>query len=64
MKTRGKALALLALSMFLAWGCATVSPPAGEHEEELTTEEKAALEEQKIQERIEMRGYFGDGDSE
>jgi PBP1b-binding outer membrane lipoprotein LpoB len=54
-KTRDKALAMLLLSAFLASGCAAISPPALEQEEELTSEERATLEEQK---RVEKWDHF------
>jgi hypothetical protein len=55
MKTARTMLALLLLSVFVATGCATISPPAGEHEEELTSEETAAFEKKLAEEREDLR---------
>jgi hypothetical protein len=61
MKTRDKALAVLLLSAFLTSGCAAISPPALEQEEELTSEERAILEEEKRVEKWEtFRMYDSD----
>jgi hypothetical protein len=53
MKTGIKTLAMLLLSVLLASGCATISPPAVEQEEELTSAGRATLEEKKAGEELE-----------
>ena len=56
MKTGNMTLAVLLLSVFLGSGCATISPPVVEQEEELTSAEsaeRAAQEEKRLQEERE-----------
>jgi len=55
MKTGNRTTAVLLLSVFLASGCATISPPVVEQEEELTSEEKAAFEKKLAEEREDLR---------
>jgi starvation-inducible outer membrane lipoprotein len=62
MKTGDKTLAVLLLSAFLASGCATISPPIVEQEEELTGMERATQEEKKAEEELELRRWQGNGD--
>ena len=65
MKT-GKTLALVLLVSFLGAGCAAVSPPIVEHEEELSSMEGTKPEEKKAEERDWSRywdDYFRANDS-
>ena len=55
MKTGHKTLAVLLLSAFLGSGCATISPPVVEQEEELTSEERAIFEKKLAEEREDLR---------
>lgn len=71
MKTGARTFALLLLLGLLGAGCSTVSQLSTEYEEEMTRienlspEEKAAFEEEKrLQETIEMKGYWEQSDND
>ena len=71
MKTLAKTLALVFFLGFLGSSCATVDRLNSEFEEEttrveqMTPEEKAEWQKAQDEEyRIEMKGYYDDGDSE
>jgi hypothetical protein len=70
MKTGGTMLALLVLAFFGS-GCTTIDRLNSEYEEEtarvkqMSPEQKAELEKQQREDfKVEMRGYYGQGDNQ